>query len=142
MNQTQRKENNVNRNLTAIALVLIVALTFGCAKKVPSIEGKWAIDLEPMIQQARDLNASSRDIEAIKENFRNGRLEIDTKRITVTIEGINDREIREYVVSSNEGACSLLLIQSSAKPHKYCLSDNRLKVNDPSTPLIAVYRRL
>lgn len=101
-----------------------------------------SIDLPPMIQQAQSLNASSRDIEAMKETFSNGQLEIDSQRITLTIEGINDQEVKEYVVSSVEGACSLLSIQSSAKPHKYCLSGSRLEVHDPSTPLTAVYRRL
>ncbi len=131
----------MNRQFIAMAISLAVASALGCSKKASSIEGKWAIDLEPMIQQAQSLKASSRDIEAIKETFSNGRLEIDSQRITLTIEGVNDHEVKEYVVSSVEGACSLLSIQSSAKPHKYCLSDSRLEVHDPSTPLTAVYRR-
>jgi VCBS repeat-containing protein len=132
----------LNRKFFAIVTTLLIASTFGCTKKATSIEGKWAIDLEPMVQQAQSLNASNRDIQSMKDTFSNGQLEIDGKRITITIDGINDREVKEYVVSSVEGACMLLSIQSSAKPHKYCLSGNRLEVHDPSTPLTTVYRRM
>jgi hypothetical protein len=132
----------LNRKFFAIVATLLIASTFGCAKKASSIEGKWAIDLEPMVQQAHSLNASSRDIESIKETFSNAQLDIDGKRITMTIEGINDREVKEYVLSSVEGACTFLSIQSSARPHKYCLSGSRLEVPDTNTPLITVYRRM
>jgi len=138
-----QRENLLNRrSLAAIVIALLIASMFGCSKKATSIEGKWAVELEPMVRQAQSLNASNRDIEAVKETFSGGRLEIDGKRIAMTIEGINDREVKEYAVSSVEGACTLLSIQSSAKPHKYCLNDGRLEVHDPSTPLIAIYRRM
>lgn len=95
-----------------------------------------------MVQQAKSLNASNRHIESMKETFRDGQLKIDSHRITIVIEGMGDGEFYEYVVSSMEGACTLLSIQSSAKPHKYCVSGSRLEVHDPSTPLIAVYQRM
>jgi hypothetical protein len=134
-----RRKRRVKKTMLKIVLVLAPIAVAGCKGEGASIEGSWTIDLEPMIQQANSLGASSTDIQQVKETFIDGKMSIDSHRITLTIPGIKGSEIFEYKVSSKEGQCLDLAINAST--HKYCTDGKRLEVHDPSTRLIAIYRK-
>ena len=122
-----------------IALVLAAIAVAGCKDEKTSIEGRWTIDLEPMIQRANSMGASGTDIRRIRETFSDGRMSIDDHRITLTIPGIQGSESYAYEVLSKEGTCLNLGIEAST--HKYCVDGNRLEIHDPSTRLVTIYRK-
>lgn len=123
-----------------LAIAFTVLAIVGCKKETSEIEGFWAIDLEPMLRQARSLGASNRELEKIRETFSDGKLTIDSSRITLTITGVQGREVFDYKVDSKDGGCLNLIISSAT--HRYCVSGERLDVHDPSTKLVAIYRRV
>lgn len=123
-----------------LVIAFVVLAISGCKKEPTKIEGSWSIDLEPMVRQARSLGASNREVENIRETFTDGKLKIDSSRITLTITGIQDSEIFEYKVDSKDGDCLNLII--NAATHRYCVSGERMEVHDPSTKLVATYRKL
>jgi hypothetical protein len=126
--------------LSAVSVMLITGMA-GCEDKQTALEGDWRIDLDPMIQQARSLGASNGEIQQVKDTFIDGRMNIDAEKITLTIDGMFGSEILEYKISSKDGQCFNLAIQSAKAPHKYCVNENRLEIHDPGTKLITTYVR-
>jgi hypothetical protein len=123
-----------------LAIAFTALVIAGCKKEPSKIEGAWAIDMEPMLRQARSLGASNREVENVRETFCDGKLTVDGSRITLTIAGIQGSEVFDYKVASKDGDCLNLIINSAT--HKYCVSGERLEVHDPSTKLVAIYRKV
>jgi len=124
-----------------LALLLCAGIaTSGCNAEKTGIEGDWAIDLPPMLDQARSLGASDRDVQQVKDAFSGGRMTIDHNRITLTLDGVPGKQVLQYSVVSKDGSCWNLKIKSLN--HRYCAARDRLEIHDPSTPLVAVYKRV
>lgn len=130
----------MNKVVGWVVIFIAILTITGCKKEPSNIEGAWAVDLEPITRQARSLGASNREIEHIRNTFRDGELTIDSSRITLTIAGIQDSEVFEYKIDSKEGDCLHLVINSST--HRYCTTGDRLEVHDPSTKIVVVYKRI
>ena len=123
-----------------IALVLVAISASGC-KKASIIEGSWEIELEPMIRQAKAIGASGRDIAAVRDNFADGRMTIDASQIILSIAGIKGSTTFNHTIASKESECLNLTINNAPATHKYCVSNGRLEVHDPSTKLVAIYKK-
>jgi hypothetical protein len=131
----------MKQTIWAFLLVSTMALQ-GCKEEKLAIEGNWKIELEPMLQQARELGASPNGVRQIRETFVDGRMAVDGKLITLTIPGLPDSEVLEYKLTSTEGQCFYLVIEAKKTTLKYCVDGERLEVHDPSTKLVTVYGRV
>lgn len=99
------------------------------------------IDLDPMIQQAKSLGASTKGIQEIRDVYADGKLEIDNRRITLTIIGVSGNDVKEYQVVSKNGTCTSISYKATNEESKYCVAGSRLEVHDPNSKLITVYRK-
>jgi hypothetical protein len=131
----------MRRAVESIVLALAAIILIGCARNASDIEGNWVIDLEPMLQQARELGGASRDIHKIRETFIDGMMVIDSKHIIFGIRGMQDRTTWDYNISSKEGKCVLLTTNVDTRTLKYCVDGNRLEIHDPGTKLVVIYKR-
>jgi hypothetical protein len=132
---------NMRQAIWVFLLVATMALQ-GCKQEKLAVEGNWKIELEPMLQQARELGASPRGVQQIRETFVDGRMAVDGKQITLTIPGFPDSEVFEYKLSSKEGQCFNLAIEARKTTLKYCVDAEKLEVHDPSTKLVTVYSKV
>lgn len=128
-----------------ILIMFVIGTIFcsGCNKGAPSgIKGKWAVDLDRMVQKAREIGATDQDIQQVIALYKNGRLEIKDNLMHVSIAGMADKEDLPYTVISEQGGCSELEIKIQGQPTrgKFCINNGRLEVQRHSQKLIEIYR--
>ena len=131
------------RQIPRLALVLMLAAQSGCGKaSSDNPTGNWQIDMPTTLEQAQSLGASASDIDGIRRTFDGGRLTITPSTITLSLADTTTASTLEYHLESKAGECSILRMQGADAPHRYCVSGSQLKVHDPATPLVVVYRRI
>jgi hypothetical protein len=126
-----------------LGIVMLSSLLFaaGCGQKKSDIEGKWTLDLEATVAQARSIGATDRDIQGVRQTFEGGLMEIDASKITLSIVGMQAAEVRGYKVDSKAGSCVIVRIEPSPDLQRFCVEGRRLDVHDPSTKLVLAYNR-
>jgi len=125
--------------VTCILLALAVAATSGCGKKGPNLEGKWTIDLEPMLKQAKDAGLSSQEISKIKETYTGNRLTVGADRLFVSVDGKPGVEASSYKILTSGDDCSVL--ESKNVKRKYCVTGTQLRVSNPDVKYDIIYKK-
>ena len=127
----------ITRNIVVFTF-LILTLS-GCENDNNSITGEWAINLAATIQNAKSSGASEADVQGVKNTYQDGMLKISKEEIILSISGISGEIRHPYTITSSEGDCYILNIDNQPRSYTYCTNRGQLVINDPSTPLVAVY---
>ena len=126
----------------AIFAALLLTLSIvGCSRQHTAIEGSWTIDIEPMLEQARSMTSSGREINGVRNTFTDGKMDIDNHQIKLSIPGMGGSQNFEYTVLSKDGSCVVVDIKGMPGDHKFCVTGSRLEFHDSTAPLTAVYRK-
>ena len=75
-----------------LAALAILAATHAQAAAV-DIKGRWAVDLEPMVKQAKALKATEAEIAQMKRTFEGGLMVIDDKTIVLSVDGVPGKPV-------------------------------------------------
>lgn len=126
-------------NIKSMGCLMSVVILSACGEPPSPLEGKWVIDLAPMIEQAKALHATDRQINQIKETFINGELDINADQIKLTVPESDQEVSYKYRIHSNQGDCYQLEIEE--KLHEYCVTGDKIKINDPDAKITIRYTK-
>ncbi|NHZ36276.1 hypothetical protein [Massilia rubra] len=108
-------------------------------------EGRWVIDLAPMVAQAKAVHGGEKEIAQLERTFKDGVMVIDAKSVKLALAGDDARPLsypyKIVAADPDKPQCVNLLMAALPKPLAYCLSDGVLSVNDPASALVSTYRR-
>ncbi|UTA55110.1 hypothetical protein L3D22_04540 [Lysobacter soli] len=122
-------------------LLLVAVLTTAACGRTPSIEGKWAVDIDETVKTAMDAGIPMLPTRRIHEVYDGGQLEITGDILVMRVAGYPDAISRNYTIISATGNCYGLEINGSQGVHKYCVDRGRLTVDDPNANLRLIYRQ-
>ncbi|NHZ87990.1 hypothetical protein F2P45_02930 [Massilia sp. CCM 8733] len=109
------------------------------------IEGRWVIDLPPMVAQAKAMKGGAKEIANLERTFKGGVMVIDAKTVSLSLAGGEGEPLSyPYKIAAadpNKPQCVNLLMAALPKPLAYCVNDGVLSVNDPTSALVSTYRR-
>ena len=125
--------------MMSMGFLMSVVMLSACGEPTSPLEGKWVIDLAPMIGQAKALHATDRQIQQIHETFVNGELEIKADQIQLSVPESDQVVSYKYQIRSNQGDCYQLEIEE--KEHEYCVTGNKMQVNDPDAKITIRYTK-
>lgn len=130
----QQANKKIISRVCLISVVMLIACT-----EPSQIEGKWVIDLPPMIAQAKALHATDRQINQIQETFINGELQIKADQIRLSVPESDQDVSYRYRILSRQGGCYRLEIEM--KEHEYCVTGNKMQIKDPDAMITIRYTK-
>ncbi|HSC80091.1 MAG TPA: hypothetical protein VLC08_07045 [Chitinolyticbacter sp.] len=118
----------------------LIALLLACSGQPPSMLGNWTIDLDPMLAEARTLNAKPADLDALRATYEGGQLAVTSSEMVLGIGG-KDQTTWRYQVLSQSSDCYDIKFDHAPGTYKHCIDGNQMRVHDPDTRLTTVFRR-
>jgi hypothetical protein len=100
--------------------------------------------MSAMLERAKRMGASSRDLQAMKATYDGGRMQITDSQFILSVDGETGTMALPYKILSSGNGCYKLNVRMEGKENsaQYCLRDGFLEVEDLSTRrAIEIYRR-
>ena len=129
-----------SRSLLFALLFVVSTLVLSACGRTPSLQGKWAVDLEATVARAKDAGIPESQSPRIREIYDGGQLEITRDMLVMRVAGFPEAVARNYKVVGEAGNCFKLEIKDAPGVHDYCIDNGRLVVRDPSAKLAIVYK--
>ncbi|XZG69636.1 hypothetical protein ACTSKR_13400 [Chitinibacteraceae bacterium HSL-7] len=120
-----------------LAIVWLAACTFD----QNNIQGRWEVDLEPMLAQARALGHSPREVETVRSLYVNSRINITADALVITVAGFDKQTVLHYQRLTDADGCAQIRIADHAGAYRLCRDGNALEVHHSGTPLTERYRK-
>ncbi|MBF6023429.1 hypothetical protein [Lysobacter niastensis] len=127
-------------NLLLPLLLVVSALAIAACGRTPSLQGKWAVDVEATIGKAKEAGIPDSESPQIREIYDGGQLEITGDTLIIRIAGFPEAIARNYKVVGEADNCYKLEINGAPGAHNYCIEGGNLIVQDPSAKLAIVYK--
>ncbi|HEX8612950.1 MAG TPA: hypothetical protein VF800_16815 [Telluria sp.] len=129
-----------------VGIAAIAVLCAAQSQAAPvDIQGRWVIDLPPMIEQARAMKGGDKEIAQLERTFKDGVMVIDAKTVNLSLANVDGKPLsypyKIVAADPKKPQCVNLLMAALPKPLAYCVNDGVLSVNDPTSVLVSKYRR-
>jgi hypothetical protein len=95
----------MKRSNLFFSLLLALTIAIAACERTPSLQGKWAVDVEATIGKAKAIGLPDSASAQIREIYDGGQLEITGDTLVMRVAGFPDAIARNYKVVGEAGHC-------------------------------------